>query len=160
MSGLVVKTAVVPGTAPIVEIPVANDGWFPDIDPVTLRDEYRIRDTVTADRLRKAIIGAIITTGNQLSVWQAGHMAAGRVSLGSVPAPLVDGKSRLVQLYARAIGAYVKADLVETYRDVDMTTAGQRQVEDLEPSIGELRRDAIQAIRDILGRGRVDIELI
>lgn len=160
MSGLVVKTAVVPGRPATAELPVANDGWFPDIDPATLRDEYRIRDTVTPDRLRKAIIGAIITVGNQLAIWQAGHLTAGRGSLGAVPAPLIDGKSRFVQLYARAIGASVKAELVETYRDTDATTAGQRQVEDLEPSIGELRRDAIQAIRDILGRGRVDIELI
>ncbi len=56
--------------------------------------------------------------------------------------------------------AYAKAELVETYRDVDLTGAGQRKVEDAEPSIGELRRDAIHAIRDILGTTRTDIELI
>lgn len=160
MSGLVVKTAVVPGTPAIVELPVINDGWFPDIDPATLREEYRIRDNVTAERLRKAIIGAIMTVSNQLAVWQTAHLLAGRASLGTVPAAIIDGKSRFVLLYARAIGAYVKAELIEGFRDIDTTTAGQRQAEELEPSIVELRRDAIHAVRDILGRGRTYIELI
>ena len=160
MSGLVVKTAVVPGAPPTVEAVVVSDGWFPSVDPAKTRDEYRIRDNVTPARLRKAIIGAILSVGNQLAVWQAAQMLSGRASLESVPARQVDGTSRLVLLYARAIGSYAKAELVETYRDIDATTAGQRQVDDLEPSIVELRRDAIHAIRDILGRTRARIELI
>jgi len=160
MSSLVVKTAVVPGNPPAEEAPVVNDGWFPDIDPAKVRGEYRIRDNVTPDRLRKAIVGAILSTGSQLAAWQIVQMTAGHSSLAHVPALQLDGTSRLVLLYARAIGAYAKAELVETYRDTDATTAGQRQVEDLEPSIVELRRDAIHAIRDILGRTRARIELI
>lgn len=160
MSGLVVKTAVVPGTPPVTEAVIVNDGWFPNIDPVHLRAEHRIRDSVTPERLRGAVIGAIITVGNQLAAWQASQMAAAHASLAAVPAPQIDGTSRFVLLYARAIGAYVKAELVEGYRDVDVTTAGQRDVGDLEPSIPELRRDAIHAIRDILGRARMRAELI
>jgi len=160
MSSLVVKNSVVPGTPPVTEAVIVNDGWFPNIDPVQLRAEHRIRDSVTPERLRGAIIRAIVTVGNQLATWQASKMTAGYVSLTAVPAPQIDGTSRFMLLYARAIGAYVKAELVERYRDTDTTTAGQRDVEDLEPSIGEMRRDAIHAIRDILGRGRVDIELI
>lgn len=160
MSGLIVKTAVLPGAPVAPEAPVANDGWFPEIDPVTLRKEYRIRDNVTAEHLHKAIVGAIITAGNQLAAWQLAHVMAGYASLGAVPAVTIAGKSRFVQLYARAIGAYVKAELVETYRDTDATTAGQRDVAELEPSIVELRRDAIHAIRDMLGRPRLRAELI
>ncbi len=160
MSGLVVRSAVVPGTPPATEAVVVNDGWFPNIDPVRLRAEHRIRDSVTPERLRGAIVGAIITVGNQLAVWQANQMTAAHASLAAVPALQIDGKSRFVLLYARAIGAYVKAELVEGYRDTDATSAGQREVTDLEPSIGELRRDAIHAIRDILGRPRMRAELI
>jgi hypothetical protein len=160
MSGLIVKTAVVPGTAPVVEAPIENDGWFPDIDPAALRKEQRIRDSVTAERLRAAIIAAIITVGNQLAAWQAGRMTSTPTKLADVPSPKIDGESRYVLLYHAAIAAYAKSKLVEGYRDTDTTTAGQRDVEDLEPTISELRRDGIHAIRDILGRGRTDIELI
>jgi len=160
MTGLVIKTAVVPNSPLAADPPVVNDGWFPDVDPAAIRDEYRIRDTVTPDRLRKAIVGAILTVGNQLADWQVAQRAAGYATLAVVPTTVVDGKSRLALLYARAIGAYAKAELVETYRDIDTTTAGQRQADELEPSIVELRRDAIHAIRDILGRTRTRIELI
>jgi len=160
MSGLVVKTAVVPNSPAVVEAVVVNDGWFPNIDPVQLRNEYRIRASVTPERLRKAIIGAIIKAGNQLEAWQAERIALVPTGLIDVPAKTIDGESRYVLLYQRAIGSYTKAELVEEYRDTDTTTAGQRDVDDLEPSIAELRRDGLYAIRDILGRPRVRSELI
>ncbi len=160
MSGLVVKTAVVPNSPPPIEATIVNDGWFPDIDPAKLRAEHRIRDNVTAERLRGAIIGAIVTTGNQLAAWQATRMATTPTALADVPAPKINGTSRNVLLYLRAIGAYAKAELVESYRDIDTTSAGQREADQLEPSVVELRRDALHAIRDILGRTRARIELI
>lgn len=160
MSGLVVKTAVVPNTPVVVEAVIANDGWFPDIDPAKLRAEYRIRDNVTAERLRGAIIGAIVTVGNQVAVWQAARMALTPTGLADVPAPKIDGISRNVLLYGRAIGAYAKAELVESTRDIDTTTAGQREADQLEPFVVELRRDALHAIRDMLGRPRLRAELI
>ena len=36
----------------------------------------------------------------------------------------------------------------------------QRKAEDLEPSVTELRRDSIHAIRDMLGVTRTTVELI
>jgi len=158
MSGFSFPSVATDATAP--EAPIQNDGWFPDVDPQQLRKERRIRDSVTPERLRNAIIGAIITVGNQLADWQAGKIAVAPLALDDVPSTKIDGISRLVLLYHRAIGAYAKAELVEAYRDVDTTTAGQRQAEELEPSIVELRRDALHAIRDILGRSRVRSELI
>lgn len=155
------------GCAPLIvippepaEMPVTNDGWFPDIDATRIRDEWRVRDVVTPDRLKRAIVGAIMTVGNQLTAWKVAHVLAGHASLAAVPSPKIDGTSRLVLLYARAIGASAKAELVETYRDMDLTGAGQRQVEDMEPSIVELRRDALHAVRDMLGRTRLRVELI
>ncbi|HET9510009.1 MAG TPA: head completion/stabilization protein [Sphingomonas sp.] len=159
MSGLVVKTTGSATTAP-PEAPIANDGFFPDVPPAVTRDQYRIRDNVTPARLRKALVGAIITVGNQLGAFRDEQMAAGHATLAAVPAPQIDGQSRFELLYARAVGAYAKAELVEAYRDIDTTTAGQRQAEEMEPSIVELRRDALHAIRDILGRPRMRSELI
>lgn len=159
MSSLVVKT---PGSAAPAtpEAVITNEGFFPDVAPADVRDQYRIRDTVTPARLRKAIVGAIVTVGNQLDAWRDSQLAAGHATLAAVPAPQIDGQSRLTILYARAVGSYAKAELVEAYRDIDTTTGGQRQVEELDPSIVELRRDALHAIRDMLGRSRVRSELI
>jgi hypothetical protein len=139
---------------------VTNDGWLPDVDSAAVKDEQRIPDGITAPRLRAAIVAAIITIGNELAAWKAQQLAAGYTSLAAVPAPKIDGQSRYVLLYQRAVAAYAKADLVERYRDVDFTGAGQRDADAVQPSIGELRRDAIHAVRDILGRARTDVELI
>lgn len=159
MSGFVVPS-VVPATPPAAEPVIANDGWFPDIDPARLRSERRIRDQVTAERLSAALLGAIVTVGNQLSAWAAAQAAAGHAALADVPAPALGGESRLVLLYRRAVGAYAHAELVERYRDTDVTGAGQRQIDELEPSIGELKRDGVHAIRDMLGAPRTCVELI
>lgn len=159
MNGFVSST-VIPPVAADPEPIVANDGWFPDIDPVLFRKQMRIRDSVTPERLREAILGAMIAIGINLAAWRASHEAAGITGLESVPAPVLGGESRFVVLYRRALGASAKADLVERYRDTDLTGAGQRQVGELDSSVEELRRDAIHAVRDILGRTRTRIELI
>lgn len=160
MTGFSCPPLLAPAPAAPAETPIANDGWFPDVDLAAARLALRVKENVTAERLRRALIGAMITVGNDLAAWQATHLAAGRASLGAVPSPLIDGRSRLVLLYERAVGAYAKAELVEGYRDVDLTGDGQRKAEEATPAAGELRRDAIHAIRDILGTGRTAVELI
>ena len=138
---------------------VTNDNWFPDIELAHFRGQMRIRDNVTVDRQR----GAIITVGNDLVAWAAARRTAGAASLTTivdVPNPTIGGEPVLVHLYRRAVYAYAKADLVERYRDIDTTTAGQRKSEDLDVSVEELRRDGTWAVRDMLGRTRTTVELI
>lgn len=159
MSSLVIGPIV--GVPVAVEPVIANDGWFPDIEPAAIRKVSRIpADRVSPERLRDALLNAIITIGTDLDPWRRGHIADGRTQLQQVDPRELDGENRLVILYRRAIGATAKAELVERQRDIDTTTGGQRDVADLEPSIGELRRDAIHAVRAMLGRGLTDIELI
>ncbi|MFT3967094.1 MAG: head completion/stabilization protein [Sphingobium sp.] len=135
-------------------------GWFPDIDPAAIRIAHRIREAVTPARLREALIGAIVTVGNDLAAWQNAQAAAGFDSLADIPAPHIDGESRLVICYRRAVALYAKAEIVERYRDIDTSATGDRRAEDLDPSVGELRRDALHAVRDILGKGRATVDLI
>jgi hypothetical protein len=144
---------------------IINDGFFPDIDPAMFREQHRIRDAVTPARAREALIAAILTVYRDLSGFALAHRAAGTLRLADVrfpdgSLPMIDGTSTLVLLYRRAVFTAAKAEVVERYRDVDITGAGQRKAEDLEPSVGELRRDSLHAIRDILQVGRTCIELI
>jgi hypothetical protein len=151
---------VLPDVAEAAPTPIVNDGWFPDIDPGMFREHQRIRDGVTAARMREALIAAILAVGRDLAAWSAVRRAAGAVSLAAIDAPKIDGTSTLVLLYRRAVFTAAKAELVERYRDVDMTGAGQRKSDDLDPSVSELRRDSLHAIRDILGVDRTTVELI
>ena len=159
MSDLIFQPAP-PAAGVAVEAIVRNDGWFPDVDPALVRRQIRLRDGVTAERLREAILGGIITIANDLDAWADAQRTAGYETLAAVPARAIDGETRLTILYRRALGCAIKADLVERYRDIDTTGTGQRQVSDLDQSVEELRRDMIHAIRDLLGTGRVTIDLI
>jgi hypothetical protein len=139
---------------------IRNDGFFPDIDPAMFRDQHRIRDAVTPARMREALVSAILTVGRDLAGWSIGHRAAGTARLVDLPATTIDGTSTLVLLYRRAVFTAAKAEVVERYRDIDTTQAGQRKAEDLEPTVAELRRDSLYAVRDMLAVGRVCVELI
>ncbi|MBO9725152.1 MAG: head completion/stabilization protein [Novosphingobium sp.] len=139
---------------------IRNDGFFPDIDPAGVRADARISESVTAPRLRAAILGAIMAVEYDLRAFAARSIAAGHATLADVPSPQLDGQSLQLIRYHRAVSLYAKAELVERYRDFDTTSAGGNQADELTPSIGELRRDALHAVRDILGTSRTTVDLI
>ncbi|MEJ7933667.1 head completion/stabilization protein [Sphingobium sp. AN558] len=145
---------------PETEAMVINDGFFPDIDPAAVRAAARVPNSITPPRLRGAIVGAIMTALADLRGFAAASIAAGHPTLAAVPAPQIDGASTHVHAYRRAIALFCKAELIERHRDFDSTAAGANQASELEGSIGDLRRDAQHAIRDILGRTRTTVDLI
>lgn len=145
---------------PAVETPIANDAFFPDIEPAAVREAARIPTSITPARLRAAILGAIMTVFYDLEAFAARSIADGHATLAAVPAPQLDGQSVQLLRYHRAVTLYTKAELIERYRDFDTTAAGGSQADELTPTIGELRRDALHAVRDILGKPRTTIDLI
>lgn len=145
---------------PAAEAAVINDGFFPDIDPVAVRDAARIPSSITPARLRAAILGAIMRAEIDLRAFAAAAIASGHETLNAVPAPELDGQSVQVIRYQRAIELFAKAELIDRHRDFDLTAAGVNQADELEQSIGDLRRDAQHAIRDMLDRTRTTVDLI
>lgn len=145
---------------PEEETAVINDGFFPDIDPAAVRDAARIPTSITPARLRAAIIGAIMTAGIDLQQFAADSIAAGHATLAAVPAPQLDGASVQMFRYQRAIALYAKAELIERHPDFDTTAAGGAEGNDAATAIGSLRRDAMHAVRDMLGQTRTVVDLI
>lgn len=142
------------------EPPIINDGFWPDIDPAEARARMRLDGTVTAARLRAALVEAIAATNTQLATWQADQVAAGYATLAAVPAPSLDGTSAHAHRYQRAVACTAAATLIERHRSFDATNDGHQYADKLESPIDDLRRDAHWAIADILGRPRSTVELI
>ena len=158
MSGFVATAPVPPADASIDAI--ANDGWFPTLSIAATRNAVRLDGTVTPERLRAALVNAMLDINRQLRSFKAERAALGQASLAAASADeMVDGKPRLVLLYLRAVMCSAKADLTERYRDFDADAANPR-LKDGEPSIDEQRRNAQWAVRDILGQSHVFVELI
>jgi hypothetical protein len=145
---------------PATEAAITNDGFFPDIDPAEVREAARIPSSITPARLRAAILGAIMAVESDLRAFAATAMASGHTTLADVPATQLNGQSVQLLRYNRAVALYAKAELIERHRDFDTTGAGGNQADELTPSIGDLRRDALHAVRDILGKSRTTIDLL
>lgn len=149
-----------PAPAPAAEKPLANDGWFPNIDLVELRATARLDGTVTADRLRYSALAAITSINGELAGYKAAQLTLGHARLEDVPCTRIADLPIQVVRYLRAVYSYVQADLVERYRDFDTTGAGDKAADKLEARANDLRRDVRWAISDLLGIRRTTVELI
>ncbi len=154
MSGFIAN-----GTAPPAP-DITNGGFWPVVKPDEIRARMRLDGAIAPDRLRAAVVAAILMVNDDLVLWRAKQEAAGFATLADVPAEKVDGTSRLVLLYQRAIACCTAAELTERYRSYDASDSANQRADDLTPSIDELRRDQRWAIRDLKGESRVTVELI
>lgn len=151
-----------PATAPSSpRTVIEHDGWYPATDPALLRESMRVTEAVTEGRLLEAIYAAQIYLGRELRTWRRIQEAAGAASLEAVePDIQIDFEAALVRCYRRAVFNLVMADLVETYRDVTATKEGSDRAEQKALSAADYRRNAIHAVRDILGVDPTNVELI
>lgn len=147
-------------STPASEPPISLGAFWPAIDPVAIREDQRIDNTVIPARLRSAIIEAAATTIEALAAWKIGQIEAGENSLAGIEAEDIDGTSILIHRYQRAVGCLAKALLLERMRDFDATGKGERKAEFLTDPIDDCRRDHLNAIADIAGRPRSTVELI
>jgi hypothetical protein len=154
MSGFVATTAT--STPP----PISSGDFWPAIDPADMRAVQRVDGTITDARLIACLRLAMASVEDELECWQQQQLALGRDTLADVPAKTIDGTSRLVLLYQRAVYATAKAELIERYADYDATADGKRRADDMACAIDDHRRYARYAIRDILGRPRHTVELM
>lgn len=138
---------------------VANDGFFPDIDLQRVRGAVRLDGTVTADRLRNAVVEAVISVNDELAAWKAQQIQTGLAKLAEMQ-PQIDGEAVQLHRYLTAIYRTVKADLNEQYRNFDATKSGVDEGEKLLEMVEDERRAARWAIRDFLGLPRTTVELI
>lgn len=139
---------------------IANDGFFPNLTVADALAAMRQDGTVTPERLRGALIEAVLAVNEELAVWKANRQAAGYGTLADVPAPKIDGKSAHLHRYLRAVYCQARAGLIERYRDYDATAAGDRKAEAMMQAVEDLRRDGRWAINDLLGTSRTTVELI
>lgn len=146
------------------EPPVANDPWFPDMNPEDVRNACRLDGTITPARLLPALKAAMLSINAELEPYRLEQSRLGYACLADVPAPVVGGESAQVLRYQRAVHACLQADLAEAYRNLDTLPSGTgkeaRVLEALAVHVDEHRRNQRWAISDLLGLRRTTVELI
>lgn len=157
-------TGFVSSPAPAVTPPgtmLACGPFWPDIDINHFRDSQRIGGTMIPDnRVTDALLGAIVDVETDLGAWRAALEEAGHARLADAPSAQIGTESRLVVLWRRAVYAYATADLVETHRDVTAAGPAQTALGELDQRAEDHRRNAIKAVRAMLGKNRSTVELI
>ncbi|MGR6981200.1 head completion/stabilization protein [Testudinibacter sp. P27/CKL/0425] len=141
----------------IADETIRNNGFYPDISLLALRNTMRLDGTVTNERLKSAVIEAMASVNYDLRLFRQQQAAD---TLIAVESETINGESILVQRYKRAVYCLAVADLIEQYHSYDATNSGRKEANEQSPLIGELRRNARFAISDILGEVRLTAELI
>ena len=157
MSGFIANGTIPAAAEPH---PISNDGWWPDLDGEAVRAALRLDSSISALRLEVALVNAILSVNRDLDTYKLAQQALGHANLVAIPGPLIQGVTRPVHLYLRAVYCTAGAELAERYRSYDSSNAGDKNAEELTPSIDEYRRDARWAERDLLGVSRATVELL
>lgn len=141
---------------------VQGDAYFPAVDPADFTLSMRVVSQVTPPRLRLALLEAMMEVDGDedLIALKALWKSEGHADLTAVPAETFAGESKLVFLYRRAVYSFAKADLDEVYRDNGSTAAGDRRADAVEATAPDHRRNARNALADLVGRPRATVELI
>lgn len=139
---------------------INNIPFFPAIKIKEVREAQRLDGTVTTERLKKAIISAIIEVNNDLTQWRRQQQEQGIHSLEELTEDIIDGESKYIHLYKQAVYCWANALINDRYLNYDATAKAVKQVEPEQQSAGDLYRDARYAIRDILGKSHSTMELI
>lgn len=151
-----VSAVGVPASPPASDV-IRNDGWFPDLSIQHLRATVRLDGTITEPRLRDAVRYAIASVNIQLRPYRARFTTASFVETST---DQIDGESRLLMLYRRAVYCATKAELMERFRDITTTQVGSDRAERWKDDLDEMRRDVNWCICDILGKSHTAVELI
>jgi len=142
---------VIPAPEPREPV-IKNTYFWPDIDPVRIRELMRLEYVVTPERLREAIRMGIAETNAELRRFRERNIAAGYERLIDVPAEKIDGESEKCFHYLRAVSAFASASVYERYRGYDASAKGDRKADTVESTADTLWRDARWAVSRLEGR--------
>ncbi|PID66576.1 MAG: hypothetical protein CR975_02045 [Gammaproteobacteria bacterium] len=148
-------------TPPAAEDNFVIDDFFPALSLADFRCQYRLDGSYTTDNLKRALTDAAVDVTDDLSTWKLAYETDGHHTLAACPARQINGKSRLVILFEQAVFCFAKANLIDTFRDVDTTRKlGDSRAEDHELSSDYWRREGRAAIHKLLGRPTVESVLL
>lgn len=142
------------------DLEIKNISFFPHIKIKDVREAQRLDGTVTTERLKKAIIAAMIAVNDDLALWRFEQQDKGYTSIEQISDEKVNNESKYIHYYKNAVYCFANAILNERYLNFDATAKATKQIEPELQSAGDLYRDARYSIRDILGKSHSTMELI
>lgn len=134
--------------------------FYPGITRQMFFDVYRIPLELPLSTVDVHLSQGIITVRRALAAWKAEQEALGYSSLENVPQEEVDGSGELTLLWNRAVYCEAKAELLKETQTVDRRSEAENAAKSGEETEDKFREFAQDAIRTIVGMGRISVELI
>ncbi len=134
--------------------------FYPAIERLDFYKVYRIPAELPVETVDDYLLQAIIRVRRALADWMAEQVALEYNSMDDVPQEQVDGKNELTLLWIRAVFCEAKAEILKETETVDRREAAENAAKSGEQTEDKYREFAQDAIRTIVGMGRVSIELI
>lgn len=140
---------------------IHSGAFWPEINLDHLRQEMRIDNAITSARLYHAAVATVANVNQQLESLREKAEAVGQTTLAQTNTKQqINGESLPVIRYRRAVYTYTKALLLEAYADHDAAGKTASRADAKQEQAVDNRREGHHAVADLLGRQRVDCELV
>lgn len=147
-----------------------NDGFFPDLDLVTLQKRHRIDTEISIEALYGSVLETVTLINRDLYPWVCSQVKKGYLALQDVPCPTYayqyDANSEPISanhyetLYQQAIFFRVKADLTRENSHHTLSKEGIRRDMRYTELSDDFYRRSTWAVRMIKGKRTTRVRLL
>lgn len=139
---------------------ISNESFFTDIDLNEFVVNYRAPSDLATGTIREHLIQAVTDINSRLSEFKQQCLLSGHSRLDEVPAGSIDGESTLSILYRRAVSCRAKASICRDYPTIDRRAAAENQAKSSDETESVYLRFADEAVRQILNKTDITVELL
>lgn len=139
---------------------IESGPFWPAVNLDHMRAARRIDNTITPERLFHAAAAAVSFVNGELKGLKIKALKKGVPNLAALAEETLNGRPETEMHYERAVYSYTAAALAETYADHAATGKSAERAEAKQQQAEDYRREGHYAVAALLGRLRIDSELI
>lgn len=144
----------------IITLPIANDGFWPDLDVAEFQRTYRVPAEYLEELLVEGISLAMGEVNLDLAKRKAAWQAVGIDQVEQADPMLLPERSFFASSYKRAVYCRAKAYLLPQFATIVRRDSAQNLAKESPDSVGQLLSFSQQAVRVIQGRSRITAECL
>lgn len=138
---------------------IENNGFFGDINVSDFQKQRSIPLQISLEMTKSALVYAIQTVERDLTVVSAAYRKKNITKAENITdSPIINGKNYQEILFEKAVFARAKAELLPEFATLSARDLHEKR--DLVKEQKSLLAEAVQAIRELKGKGRGSVALL
>lgn len=144
----------------LIDQPIANDGFWPDLDLAEFQKGYRLPAEYLVELLVDGIGFAMGEVNVDLALRKTQWQRAGIHNVAAADPMILKDRDFMALSYKRAVYCRAKAYLLGQFSTINRREAAQNQAKEAPDTAAAFLAFSQQAVRLIQGRSRITAELI